>query len=166
MRTTNTWLLCAVLLGGCGGADASAEGETTDETTGGETTTEAEGPALADLAWDDVPPDQRGHWMAEVIVPAMGPLFQEHDAEEFAEFGCATCHGETGADVHFEMPNGIAPLVHEFVPAMFQSEEPMPVFMTQTVYPRMAELLGEALYDPETRTGFSCFDCHGEMEIE
>ncbi|MFK7988126.1 MAG: hypothetical protein AB8I08_19050 [Sandaracinaceae bacterium] len=146
---------------GCGGADAPAEDESASS-TGGEV--EASGPALADMAWEDVPEDQRGQWMAEVVVPAMQPVFAEHDATRFADFGCATCHGEDAAAVHFEMPNGVAPLNPADIPAMFQSEQPMAQFMVQTVWPQMTELLGEAPYDAETHEGFSCMNCHAMAE--
>ena len=166
---TGTWVLCAALLAACGGAEeTSAEGA--DEPTAGDeaeaTTTEAEGPALAEMAWQDVPEDLRGRWMSEVVVPTMEPLFQEHDPERFAEFGCPTCHGENAREVQFQMPNGIAPLDPAAVPAMFESDQPMAQFTTQTVWPRMGELLGEELYDMETGEGFSCFHCHGRAESE
>ena len=119
---------------------------------------------MSDLAWADVPPEQRGQWMAEVVVPAMQPLFQETDPERFADFGCATCHGATGQDVHFEMPNGIAPLNPADVGAMFQSEQPMAQLMVQQVWPRMTELLGEQPHNRETNEGFGCFSCHGTAD--
>jgi len=149
-------------LAGCGGSSTEGE-DTTEETTGGEEMAAEETP-LAEMAWADVPEDQRGRWMSEVVVPTMAPLFQEHDAERFADFGCATCHGEDAREVGFEMPNGLAPLDPQQVGAMFQSEQPMAQFMVQTVWPQMTELLGEAPFDPETGEGFSCFNCHATAE--
>jgi len=169
MRIRTTIAIVSVLaLAGCGGSSAEGEEPTTTETTGGEgtTTTEATGPELADMAWADVPDEQRGQWMSEVVVPAMEPLFQEHDPERFAEFGCATCHGEDAREVGFEMPNGVAPLDPTQIPAMFQSDQPMAVFMTQTVWPQMTQLLGEQPYDQQTGEGFSCLNCHATAEGE
>lgn len=154
-----------MILSGCGGSadDSGANEGGADEgqTAGGE---EMAAQSVADMAWADVPAEQRGQWMAEVVVPAMAPLFQEHDAERYADFGCATCHGDDAQAVGFEMPNGLAPLNPEQIPAMFQSEQPMATFMTQTVWPQMAQLLGEAPFNPETGEGFSCLHCHATAE--
>ena len=60
------------------------------------------------------------------------------------------------------MPNGLAPLSHDDIGATFASSEPGAVFMTQTVWPRMAALVGEPQFDPATNEGFRCYDCHAE----
>ena len=151
-----------VVLTSCGGSsttEGTAEGG--GETGGGETTTET-----ATVAWADMTPEQRGHYMAEVVMPEMTAMFQEHDAEEFADFSCATCHGENAHDVAFHMPNGLHPLNPAEIPAMFGSTDPDLVFMTQRVWPRMAELLGEAPYNPETHEGFMCVNCHAVAAAE
>lgn len=144
-------------LAGCGGSSGSAaepaptDSTTTSSTTGGET---------AHVAFDDMTPEQKGQFMAEVVMPEMQRLFQEHDAEEYANFSCATCHGENAHEVGFRMPNGLAPLDPAHIPEIFQSQHPGAIFMTQRVWPRMAELLGEPLFNPETHEGFSCMNCH------
>jgi hypothetical protein len=33
-------------------------------------------------------------------------------------------------------------------------------FMMKQVKPQMAQLLGEAEFDPKTQTGFGCLECH------
>lgn len=139
----------------CGGA---TEATPSQSSTGGEQTTGPEGPA----AWSAMNHEQRATFMKETVMPEMQQLFQEHDAERYAEFGCKTCHGENAKEVGFAMPNGIAPLDPAGVGEIFQSDEPMAQLMTQRVWPRMAELLGEQQFNPETGEGFSCFNCHGK----
>ena len=154
------WLLVAVGLMSCGGGSQATEGEGDGEagSSGSEASASAERPD-----WDAMDHQQRAQFMAEVVVPEMQTLFAEFDGERFAEVSCATCHGANAREVAFHMPNELAPLDPTQIPAMFASEEPMHVFMTRTVWPRMGELLGEELYDPERGTGFSCRGCHGTI---
>lgn len=149
----------------CGGGAAEEEPPADDTTAGGDDMTEtATTDGVADIAWADMTPEQKGQFMAEVVVPTMRPMFQELDGERFADFGCATCHGEDAREVSFEMPNGVAPLDPAQIPGMFESDQPMAQFMTQRVWPRMGELLGEELYDEETHSGFSCLNCHATAD--
>ena len=162
LRSTFVRLGCCVcLLAGCGGAE-DADGPTTEETsTGGEEQSSA---STTELAWEDMDRPQRLAFMQETVMPEMQAMFQEHDAERFAEFSCATCHGDNMQEADFAMPNGVAPLDPAQLGAMFASEQPMAQFMTQRVWPRMAELLQEAPYDPETHAGFGCLNCHATAE--
>jgi hypothetical protein len=152
-----TWI---VILGlaACGDSSEVAEeaGGETEATTGGETE--------APQNWADMDQEARGRFMATVVLPEMQTMFQEFNAEEYADFSCETCHGANAREVEFRMPNGLAPLDPESVPAMFQSTQPMAQFMTQRVWPRMAEMLQMQPYDPETHQGFSCFNCHATSE--
>lgn len=151
-------LFAVLALASCGGGSSTStegSGEGGGETTGG-------GETATRPAWDDMTPEQRGQFMAEVVMPEMRTMFQEYDAERYAEFSCATCHGANAHDVGFHMPNGVAPLDPANIPAIFASTEPGAVFMTQRVWPRMGELLGEELYNPETHEGFACLNCHAD----
>lgn len=144
-----------VILAACGGPAA----EPVEETE----TTETSGSEEAQIAWADMNQEQRGHYMATVVVPRMRPMFQEFDGEEFAEFNCATCHGDNARDVGFHMPNGLHPLNAQQIPSMFESEDPEVQRVAQFmggVMTTMAELVGEQPYDPETHEGFSCMSCH------
>lgn len=160
MRNWISMVGVLALLAGCGGAGAEPEEASEPSATSG---AEAEATG-APLAFRDMSPEQRGQFMHDVVVPAMEELFQAHDAERFANFSCRTCHGENAREVGFHMPNGIAPLTHEQIGAAFSSEEPMAVFMTQQVWPRMGELLQEPLFNPETGEGFSCMNCHASAD--
>ncbi|MGF1466610.1 MAG: hypothetical protein ACFCGT_10785 [Sandaracinaceae bacterium] len=117
------------------------------------------------LVWsEDLTFQQQKRFMAENVVPRMGEVFRELDAEEFAEIRCSTCHGENAEEVHFEMPNDLHPLVLSEIPAMFTSEDEhlrtTATFMAERVGPTMAELLGVEPYSEVTGTGFGCLDCH------
>jgi hypothetical protein len=153
MRFLPLFVILALL--GCGGSSSSSESSSSGS-SGSET--------AARPAWDDMTPEQRGQFMAEVVVPEMRTIFQEHDATRFADFGCATCHGANAHDVHFQMPNGVHPLDHATIMATFQSQDPSATWMTQRVWPRMAELIGEAPFNPETGEGFRCVNCHADGE--
>jgi len=160
---TFTRLSILSLLLACGGATDEDTSEPTTATTGGEAEP-TEPVAAMPERFDDMTREQKLTFMRETVMPEMTALFQELDGERFADFGCADCHGEDMQEVDFAMPNGVAPLTHEQIPAIFESDQPMAVFMTQRAWPRMAELLGEDLYDPETHEGFSCFNCHATAE--
>lgn len=126
----------------------------TDSSAGSEEAT------IEPLVWKEMNDEQRGAFMEQTVMPKMKALFQEFDPQEFSNFTCKTCHGPNAQEVGFHMPNGLAPLNPEHIPAMFQSEKPMAVFMTQKVWPQMTDLLGELPYNPETHEGFSCLHCH------
>ena len=48
--------------------------------------------------------------MKEKVTPAMAPLFQQHDASEFADFGCKTCHGPGAEKGEFEIEGFVSGL--------------------------------------------------------
>lgn len=154
--------LALALLTGCGGGDAgdgetaAAEPAEAATTEGGETAA-VTGPPKP---WHEMTHEEQGEYMNDVVLPEMASLFQAFDAEEFADFDCSTCHGDDARAVGFHMPNGLHPLDPADIPTILESDDPMAVFMSETVYPRMTELLGMEHYDPETGTGFSCLDCH------
>src|SRR5690349_2238439 len=101
----NLLFVSALVLLGCGSSSStSSETASSDTTTTGSETTSEQ---ASRPAWDDMTPEQRGRFMAEVVVPQMRPVFQGHDATRYAEFGCATCHGANAHDVGFRMPNGL-----------------------------------------------------------
>lgn len=113
--------------------------------------------------WAQMSDQEKGHYMAESVVPAMRALLQAYDAQRFAQVNCATCHGPNAREVHFHMPNSLPALpqpggeqwngwMHRD-PRMFQ-------FMMQRVMPAQAQLLGMQPFNPQTRTGFGCFNCH------
>jgi hypothetical protein len=121
-----------------------------------------------DVAWKDMTKDQKMKYMKAVVTPKMKPVFQGFDAENFKQFGCATCHGKDPKSREFKMPG---PDVHALpgTPAAFQAAMKVNAswskwvpFMRDKIEPQMAALLGQPLFDfkkPEAG-GFSCKNCH------
>ena len=56
---------------------------------------------VPDVPFAELDHDQRARWMKEHVLPAMTPLFHQHDPEKFDKVGCKTCHAENSWD----MPN-------------------------------------------------------------
>lgn len=127
--------------------------------------TEAEkapGPVAGAKKFDDMNDDERKEHMKKVVVPRMAEVFREHDAKEFAKFGCSTCHGPGAKNGDFHMPSASLPklsVANGFEKHMKKSPA-MTKFMMEKVVPAMAETIGEAPFDPKTGKGFGCFECH------
>lgn len=129
----------AVALLGCGGA-----------TSGGAA-------GAAKKHFDDLDHDAKMEFMAAVVMPEMSTLFQRYDGEAYAQFQCATCHGEDFQSVNFHMPNALFGLAaSDPIKAGTEQDAKMTKFMTDEVVPKMAELLGE----PVGKPGEFCFTCH------
>jgi hypothetical protein len=121
-----------------------------------------------EVAWKDMTKEQKGRYMKVVVNPKMKALFQEFDATNFKQFGCATCHGKDPKEHQFKMPS---PDVHPLpsTPAAFQAATKanptwpkFTQFMRDKVVPQVATLLGQPVFDfkkPEAG-GFGCKNCH------
>ena len=176
MRTKIVTLGALLLLACGGGASEGAEPTETADTAGSEAAAAPTDRAPADgepawPAWADMDAETRGQYMAEVVVPRMNELFAEAAADGAdvpSSVQCATCHGEDAQEVGFQMPNTLHPLNPAEIPAMFESEDPgvqaVAQFMAGPVEHTMAELIGQAPYDPETGEGFGCMGCHATAE--
>lgn len=116
--------------------------------------------ALPDVPFDDLNHEQRAQYMKERVMPAMAPIFRQHDPAEFAEFTCKTCHGPGAADGDFEMPNAGLPKL-DF--ADLSAYKPADLeWMGKEVKPAMAKLLGRPAMDPANPDpkAFGCLGCH------
>jgi mono/diheme cytochrome c family protein len=121
-------------------------------------TSESAQVVLPDVPFDDLDHDQKIEFMKQKVVPAMEPIFKNHDPQEFAEFGCQTCHGAQAAKGHFDMPSTDLPKLDFKDTSKFKKEDLE--WMAQQVKPAMAKLLSRPEYTPETPTGFGCQNCH------
>lgn len=110
---------------------------------------------LPDVPFALLDHDQRVQFMKERVVPVMKPLFVQHDAHEFADFGCKTCHSEAG---RFEMPNAELPRL-DFTD-MSKHDARDVEWMTTVVQPTMAKLLRVPERSPDRPDGFGCAHCH------
>jgi hypothetical protein len=95
--------------------------------------------------------------MKAKVVPAMGPIFQEHDGKKYAEFSCKTCHGPA-----FKVPKDYLPhLTFKDGKLKEAADKPeMVKFMTEKVTPAMVTAMGAKPFDPQAHTGFGCNGCH------
>jgi hypothetical protein len=129
---------------------------------------EAEAPELG--GWASLDFEGKRALMVEQVMPEMGTAFREFNAEEYAEFTCATCHMENFQEVNFSMPNGLAPLNPADIPGLGESSDENVArtaqFMFQTVTPGMVRILGVEPYNMETHQGFGCLSCHATAEAE
>lgn len=119
-------------------------------------------------AWAEMTRGERQSWMVAEVLPRMAPLFEEYDAQRFADFDCAGCHGDDAAARNWAMPNPNIMALHPTGSPeqlrMVEEQRPMVTFMFQKVLPTMQTLLGAEAYDAETGTGFSCYACHPRAE--
>jgi hypothetical protein len=114
--------------------------------------------ALPDLPFDKLDHDQRIEFMKQKVVPQMKPLFQNHDAKDFAEFGCKTCHGDQAKEGHFDMPNPKLPKLNFTDMSKFKKEDIE--WMKTQVWPTMGKILDMPLHSQENPKGFGCLNCH------
>jgi hypothetical protein len=118
--------------------------------------------------WDELSHEEKGRWMAHEVLPRMSVLFEEYDAQRFADVDCTTCHGDDAAARSFAMPNpGIVALYPTGSVGQQQTVRDYPEgvrFMYNRVVPTMRTLLGEAEFDAATGQGFTCYACHPHGE--
>jgi len=146
-------LVAAVLMtAACGSKSPS----TTTTPTGGEGSAAM---VLPDVPFDKLDHEQREEFMKQKVVPAMKPLFVNHDPKDFAEheFGCQTCHGEVKDD-HFVMPNPNLPKLNLKDLSKFKKEDLE--WMSKEIMPAMAKILNEPVSSELNPKGFGCLECH------
>jgi len=146
-------LASLVLASACG-----SKAPATTTTTGGGDTAGSAVPVLPDVPFEKLDHDQQIQFMKEVVVPTMAPLFQAHDAKEFAEFGCKTCHGPGAEKGEYELPNPLLPKL-DFADMSKHKKEDLE-WMGKVIKPNMAKLLKEPEYSAENPKGFGCGECH------
>jgi len=112
--------------------------------------------------WDQMNHKERLELMKTVVLPNMKTAFQGFDAKDFADFSCATCHGERIKKGNFDMPNpGLPKLDYKNQLKDEMARHPDTVtFMREVVVPQMSTMLGVAPFDMKTMKGFGCTGCH------
>ena len=154
-------LIAALLVAACGSkssSSATTPGHDHDHMAGSGSSAWTPGSPLPDVPFDSLDHEQRIQFMKEKVVPTMEPLFKNHDAKKFAEFGCKTCHGE-GADAgKFDMPNEKLPKL--FGPSMDKFKKEDVEWMGKEIKPTMAALLQQPEMSKENPKGFGCLECH------
>jgi len=153
-------LVAATALLACGGSQPAA---TTPAEPGATPAAEAPGgeapAAEGDLVWSDsMPTKDKGIFMKKKVMPAMSKVFQDHDAKEYADFSCKTCHGPSMKP----KPVDFLPTLHFKGGKLTEADTKPEVvkFMHDSVNPAMAQVFGKPPYDPATQQGFGCNGCH------
>lgn len=135
-----------------------------------ETTASAPAPAAAakpagaaEVGWAEMNKDQRIDYMKSVVLPRMKQVFSSFNPDRYGKMNCMTCHGDSAADGSFKMPNPKLPKLPNTSDGFKKLAADKPAvmeFMKNEVKPKMAALLGAAEYNPETKSGFGCMECH------
>ena len=114
-------------------------------------------PSSSETSFKELDLDHQIAFMKTIVVPAMKPVFQEHDPQKFSNFGCVTCHGEDARMGDFEMPNGNLPKLDFSDLSRFDPQDLD--WMQREVRPTMAQLLDLPEADTPSQ-GLACFTCH------
>ena len=131
------------------------------ETAGNASAAPVVGPPT--VAWSAMTKDQRKAYMKAVVAPKAKEMFLAFDSSRYANFSCVTCHGDGANDGSFKMPNPKLPVLPHTPEGFKRLMDDKPTameFMSKQVKPTMAQLLGEPEFNPETKTGFGCMECH------
>jgi hypothetical protein len=114
------------------------------------------------VPWVQMDRGQRIDYMVKTVLPKMKAEFVAFDAKRFGRMDCATCHGDGVADGTFALPNPKLPkLLENDLFAKHQHATPeLTKFMLEKVEPDVATLLEVPGFDPATRKGLSCYNCH------
>jgi hypothetical protein len=166
LRLVSFVLFLGGALVGCGGGAAtSTEGEGGD-TAGGEThgsgrhrqsARELIGITGPERPWSEMSHEEQEMDMIARFLPIMTEVFQEDDAEEYANFGCESCHGSNMRERHFHMPSTeLPPVPPPGTPAYAAMAREHPEetrFMEEQVTPIMQTMLGMG-------ATFTCNGCH------
>ncbi len=182
---TSLAILLGMSLAACGGGGGSGSGEG-DGTTGGETPppeSEAELEGFDSEGFEATEPgDEHGggsareligvsapatpfaqmsrteqeYYMVGFVQPIHAEMFREYSATRYADFSCATCHGDDAQEHNYEMPSRyLPPLAAEGTPAWTAASQRNVAgwaFMTDHVLPTIRTQLA----DPAA----TCFTCH------
>ena len=142
-----------LLLAACGSKPATSTTPKEGEGSGSAATV-----TLPDVPFADLDHDQRIAFMKQKVMPVMKGVFQNHDAKDFAQFGCKTCHGEQAKQGHFDMPNPKLPKLNFDDLSEFKKEDLE--WMAKEVMPTMGKILNLPLYSKDNPKGFGCLNCH------
>jgi hypothetical protein len=159
--------LLALILGACASSPAATPATAAGPPPAGASTTEsvpgAAGIGPPQVAWTAMTFEQRKAYMKTAVFPKAKEMFVTFDPVHYANFTCATCHGDGVTDGKFKMPNPKLPKLPATAAGFKQLMADKPKvseFMMNKVKPTMASLLGLPEFTPETRTGFGCMQCH------
>lgn len=116
-------------------------------------------PEGRDEPWAQMDESERMEHMAAVVMPRMKGVFQGHDAQRFAAFSCATCHGEGANSGNFEMPNPQLPQLD--AAKLYKKHRKATPDMVKLMWKEVEPAMGEALALTYGFEGeINCGSCH------
>jgi len=150
------------LFAACGGGAGTQTPTGTPTATASASASAAPSASAAATTWDQMDHAQRLNTMKTVVLPTLGADFKAFDAKKYDNFSCVTCHGERIKQGDAKMPNPDLPHLNYTDNFKKQREKKgaMVDFMMNKVEPDMAHAVGEKPFDPATKTGFGCAECH------
>ena len=133
----------------------------------GASPTAAGGPGASGTApnaeWAGMTRPERRDYMRMVVMPKAKELFVAFDPARYGKMSCGTCHGDGAEDGTFKMPNpklARLPPSPEGFKQLIAAKTAACQFMLVKLKPTMAALLGMPQFNPDTRAGFGCKNCH------
>lgn len=115
------------------------------------------------VIWKDMTKEQRKEYMTTVVLPKMKDEFIQFSPQAYGDMNCATCHGDGEKNGTFDMPSPNLPKLpadEAGFKGLMDKKPDVMKFMVSKVVPEMAHFVGESPYDPQTKQGFGCFECH------
>lgn len=109
-------------------------------------------------AWKDAKSkDEKVAFMKTKVAPRMAEVFRASDPARYAKVDCKTCHGPA-----YQEPKAFLPklTLKDGKLTAFAEKPEVAKFMHEKIVPEMAAILGEKPYDPATKQGFGCGECH------
>jgi hypothetical protein len=147
-----------VVVGAAGCAETTAS---TPAPAGANAAEKSAGPP--EVPWAEMVKEQRIDYMKAVVLPRMRQAFTNFSPDRFGKMTCVTCHGDGAVEGSFKMPNPKLPKLPTTPDGFKQLAEERPAvmeFMKSEVKPKMAAMLGVPDWNPETKSGFGCMECH------
>ena len=129
------------------------------------TSVAAHATAAADtnIDWEKMSRVERKQYMKDVVLPKMKTIMHDFDPKRFKDVKCVTCHGNGARTGEFKMPNPQLPKLPgtpEGFKKLREKNPRMMEFMSKTMKPTMAGLLGMKPFGPDNPKGFGCGNCH------
>ena len=120
-------------------------------------------PVDSSIDWEHMSHSERKQYMKDVVLPKMKPILENFDKKLFPDVKCVTCHGNGARTGEYKMPNPQLPKLPDSPEGFKKLREKEPKvmeFMSKTMKPTMAGLLGMKPFDRENPKGFGCENCH------
>ncbi|MGE0788595.1 MAG: hypothetical protein AB7S26_23190 [Sandaracinaceae bacterium] len=168
------WLMVSLALVACGGGGGGSEGGGGDDTAGDEDTDmdaeagdtvhasaiELIGFNPPEQPWEDMSHEEREFDMIGRFHPIFREVFQNKDAERWAEFGCETCHGPDMRERNFAMPSTHLPPIPAPGSERYNRARGVLTDMYSFMETEVTAHMGTMLGMPD----FTCQGCHPTAE--